>query len=117
MGKLIKKFSEISIADTATVGGKNSSLGEMFSQLSLKDIRIPDGFATTAFAFRYFLDHNQLSDALQQLMAQLDKKTFSNLKEIGAKARETMLVAKIPQDLQQAIKQAYKELGGDRYIA
>ena len=117
MEKLIKKFSGISIADTATVGGKNSSLGEMFSQLSPKGIRIPDGFATTAFAFRYFLDHNQLSDALQQLMAQLDKKTFSNLKEIGAKARETMLVAKIPQDLQQAIKQAYKELSGDRYIA
>ncbi len=116
MEKLIKKFSEISIEDTAQVGGKNSSLGEMFSQLSSKGIRIPDGFATTAFAFRNFLEQNKLNVVLQQLMEQLDKKKFSNLKETGDKARETILQAKMPDDLQKAIIEAYKELRGDHDI-
>ena len=56
----IKKFSDISINDVALVGGKNSSLGEMFSKLSKKGIAVPDGFATTAFAFDEFLAHNSL---------------------------------------------------------
>src|SRR6266536_1921485 len=116
MEKLIKKFSEISIEDTAQVDGKNSSLVEIFSQLSSKGIRIPDGFATTAFAFRNFLEQNKLNVVLQQLMEQLDKKKFSNLKETGDKARETILQAKMPDDLQKAIIEAYKELRGDHDI-
>ena len=76
MQKFIKKFNEIGIADVPTVGGKNSSLGEMFTQLSSKGIRVPDGFATTAFAFWTFLDCNKLWESLQQLMSTLDKKNF-----------------------------------------
>ena len=116
MEQLIRKFSEISIADTAEVGGKNSSLGEMFTQLSPKGIRIPDGFATTAFAFRHFLEENKLSDTLTQLMEQLDKKDFTNLKEIGLKARETILEANMPEDLHEAVTGAYKELSGDNDV-
>jgi pyruvate,water dikinase len=58
MNTYIKKFSETGIRDTAKVGGKNSSLGEMFSNLSSKGIAVPDGFATTAYAFEEFLTQN-----------------------------------------------------------
>ena len=116
MEKLIKKFSEISLADAAEVGGKNSSLGEMVTQLSPKGIKIPDGFATTAFAFKHFLEHNQLSETVQQLMEKLDREQFSNLKETGQKAREIILAATLPQELKAAIINAYKELCGKRYI-
>ena len=81
MNTYIKQFREISIADIAAVGGKNSSLGEMFSKLSSKGIPVPDGFATTAFAFDEYLTQNSLHSPLYDLMQQLDRKTYSNLKE------------------------------------
>jgi pyruvate,water dikinase len=111
--RIIKKFSEIRINDSAEVGGKNSSLGEMFSQLSSKGIRIPNGFATTALAFRNFLDQNKLNDRLKELMDELDKKDYSNLDKIGEQAREMMLSGTIPDSLKEAIKKSYEELSGD----
>ncbi|MDP4261369.1 MAG: phosphoenolpyruvate synthase [Bacteroidota bacterium] len=113
---LIKKFSNIRIADTNIVGGKNSSLGEMFTQLSAKGIKVPDGFATTAYAFTGFLDHNELKQPLLQLMQQLDKKDYSNLREIGKKARELFLQAKLPHDLAEAITRSYNELCKGNYF-
>ena len=83
MEKFIKKFSEISINDTAIVGGKNASLGEMFTQMVPKGNRLPDGFAITAAAFKYFLQSNKIDERLHQLLGQLDRKKFSNLAEIG----------------------------------
>jgi pyruvate, water dikinase len=111
----VKRFSEIRNTDVTAVGGKNASLGEMFSKLSSKGILVPDGFATTAFAFEEFLSLNSLYTPVYSLMKQLDKKTYSNLKEIGAKAREIMLDAKLPGALQMSIIQAYKELCRDNY--
>jgi len=116
MQKFIKKFNEIGIADVPTVGGKNSSLGEMFTQLSSKGIRVPDGFATTAFAFWTFLDCNKLWESLQQLLSTLDKENFSNLKEVGARARALISAAKIPDEISKDIVNAYKELCGGKDI-
>jgi len=116
MDPYIKQFKEISIADIAVVGGKNSSLGEMFSKLSSKGIPVPDGFATTAFAFEEFLTNNSLPLRLNDLMLQLDKKNYLNLKETGAKARKLLLDAELPKNLQAAIIPAYKELCGDNYF-
>ena len=93
MNTYIKQFKEISIADIAAVGGKNSSLGEMFSKLSSKGIPVPDGFATTTFAFEEFLTQSSLHSSLHDLMLQLDKKDYLNLKETGAKARKLLLDA------------------------
>ena len=87
MDPYIKKFKEISIADIAAVGGKNSSLGEMFSKLSSKGIPVPDGFATTAFAFEEFLTHNSLQSLLYDLMLQLNKKTIPISKKLVQKQR------------------------------
>ncbi len=116
MNSYIKKFNEISIADIGIVGGKNSSLGEMFNKLSAKGIQIPDGFATTAFAFEEFLMQNTLHSPLYDLMQKLDRDKFANLKEIGTKARELLLNASMPRNLELAIIRAYKELCSDNYF-
>lgn len=116
MNNYIKRFSEIQNTDVAAVGGKNSSLGEMFSKLSANGISVPDGFATNAFAFEEFLTHNSLRTPVYDLLKQLDKKTYVNLKEIGAKARKLMLDAELPANFSTAIKEAYKELCGDNYF-
>ena len=110
MDQYIKKFSETGIADIAAVGGKNSSLGEMITKLSSKGIPVPDGFATTAFAFEEFLTANSLQPQLYGLMQELDRKIYSNLKELGEKARKLLLSAELPKNLQLAIIHAYKEL-------
>jgi pyruvate, water dikinase len=110
MNTFIKKFSEIRISDVPEVGGKNASLGEMFSQLTSSGIRVPDGFATTASSFWYFLDQNQLRGKLQQLLQELNRQSFANLSEIGGKARALIMEAKMPDDFAKAIEKAYKNL-------
>jgi pyruvate, water dikinase len=117
MADYIKKFSEIGLGDVAQVGGKNSSLGEMFTQLSSKGIRVPDGFAATSAAFWYFLDHNGLRAKLSDLMKQLDRQNFSNLKELGQKARTWINEAKMPANLGSSIIAAYHQLVGPDSIA
>jgi pyruvate,water dikinase len=116
MKELIKKFRDIHISDVGIVGGKNSSLGQMFTSLESEGIKVPDGFATTADAFWYFLDSNKIRESLQQLMGTLDKLKFSNLKETGTKARELILQANMPADLSDAIVIAYKQLCGNNYF-
>ncbi|MGN6495673.1 MAG: PEP/pyruvate-binding domain-containing protein, partial [Agriterribacter sp.] len=110
MNSYIKRFSEIRIADTAIVGGKNASLGEMFTQLSLKGIQVPDGFATTCFAFEEFLTYNALHLPLHDLMAQLDTAAFANLAEIGGQARTLMMKGQIPPKIKEEIIGAYQQL-------
>ena len=116
MQSFIKKFGEISLTDVAVVGGKNSSLGEMFSKLSDSGIKVPDGYATTAHSFWYFLDENKIRLPLQQLMQQLDTINFVNLKETGRNARKLMMDAALPKDLEESVITAYKELCGGTAI-
>ena len=113
MSQFIKEFKETGIKDVPQVGGKNASLGEMFSKLSSQGISVPNGFATTAWAFEAFLTASSLQKPLLDLMTQLDRKQYANLKEIGAKARTLLLDAELPNDLQTAISDAYKKLCGN----
>jgi len=110
METIIKQFSEVNMADVAIVGGKNASLGEMIGTLSAKGIQVPEGFATTAYAFRVFLEHNQLVAPLQQLMQQLDRSTFSNLQATGAAARKLLLQGNMPDNIKDAVARAYRAL-------
>ena len=110
MPVFIKHFNEIHLGDLAAVGGKNASLGEMFTQLSAKGIKVPDGFATTAHSFWHFLDENKIRRPLQELMAALDKNKFSNLNETGSKARKLILDASLPKDLETDVLAAYQQL-------
>ncbi len=115
--ELIKKFSETGINDLPAVGGKNSSLGEMFNRLSSKGIRVPDGFATTAEAFWYFIDKNNLREKLKTLLLTLDRTAYTNLKLVGSEARAMMLSAEFPRDLAEEIGAAYRNLSGPTGIA
>ena len=109
----IKRFSEISIKDIPSVGGKNASLGEMYSNLTQKGIKVPDGFAVTADAFRHFLSQNKLDILIKQLLH--NKHSVENVKKlaaVGKKIRTAILTAKMPAEISAEIIGAYKKLGG-----
>ena len=109
MKKYTLPFNQLSNSQVALVVGKNASLGEMFNQLSLKGIKIPDGFATTAEAFWLFLDENNIRVKLTDLMNKIDLKEFSNLKEIGAEARALVLNVVIHEQIANEIKNGLPE--------
>jgi pyruvate,water dikinase len=113
MEKFIKKFSEISINDIAEVGGKNASLGEMFVHLNPTGVHVPDGFAITVSAYHYFIKYNKLEEELSKLMTELNQETYANLVTIGAEAREAIMNAYLPADLQADIINAYNSLFND----
>lgn len=105
--QLILQFNEVGIKDVALVGGKNASLGEMATHLQPLGIRIPDGFATTAEAFRFFLNENNLVNPLNELINSLDKKDYHNLNAVSKSAKELLLNAKLPQTLVNEITKQY----------
>lgn len=110
MNQYTLPFSKLSNDDTARVGGKNASLGEMFTELSEAGIDIPDGFATTADAYREFLEHNEIKKEISELLDNLDKDDFTNLKDIGSKIRKLIMDAEIQEDFAEAVKKAFNEL-------
>jgi len=110
MENFIKKFSDTSITDLAEVGGKNASLGEMFTQLTSKGLRIPNGFSITVDAFHYFIACNSLQEKLKKIINGLDYKEFSNLSKVGLEARKLLMDGIMPGDLQMAIIYAYDDL-------
>lgn len=121
MSNLIKNFSEVTIHDVPLVGGKNASLGEMFSKLTSKGIQVPDGFAVTSAGYWSFLKHNNLESKLHQVLDGLDTERFENLHEVGAKARQLILAAEFPNELETEIISAYQKLlervGKDHTVA
>ncbi len=107
---LVLPFTEVGIADIPLVGGKNASLGEMIQQLRSKGVKVPDGFATTAYAYRYFIKTAGLEAKLREIFADLNVEDVNNLRQCGQQARSLMLQTPFPEELQQAIAQAYQEL-------
>ncbi|MBE9096739.1 phosphoenolpyruvate synthase [Tychonema sp. LEGE 07203] len=107
---LILWFDEVGIGDIALVGGKNASLGEMIQQLTPKGISIPNGFATTASAYRYFIESAGLEAKLREIFADLDVEDMQNLRQKGKQARALILDTPFPRELQAAIADAYEKL-------
>ena len=103
-------FEEFGIADVPIVGGKNASLGEMIRHLVSQGIRIPNGFATTAQAYRRFLEFNGLDVTLRTLFAGLSVDNLKQLHDVGSRARALILEASFPEDLDRAIRDAYARL-------
>lgn len=103
-------FSEITIRDLARVGGKNASLGEMVRALSPLGVRIPDGFAVTADAFRLFLHENELEEPLQEILDGLDTSTLDNLHEVGDACRTLIQRAVMPTSVSNDIITSYHAL-------
>lgn len=110
MDILVIPFDQLTIQDVAKVGGKNASLGEMVQKLIPIGIQIPDGFATTAEAFRFFKKENQLDQPIIALLGELDKTQFGNLREISARIKKLILEASLPEKLEQAILNSYQNL-------
>jgi pyruvate,water dikinase len=108
--KYILFFSQISMKDLESVGGKNASLGEMFNCLKASGIQVPDGFALTADAYRRFCQMNNISASLNELMKQLDGQHYTNLSPIADQARSMILSASMPEDVVADIKEAYRQL-------
>ncbi|MBD2136766.1 phosphoenolpyruvate synthase [Anabaena sp. FACHB-1237] len=107
---LVLPFNCVGIVDIPLVGGKNASLGEMIKQLDTKGVKVPNGFATTAYAYRYFITDAQIEKQLRKIFADLDVEDVDNLRRCGKLARSLMLETPFPMDLQEAIARSYQAL-------
>ena len=117
---LVIPLRELRMSDVERVGGKNASLGEMLSQLGGRGIRVPDGFATTARAFREFLRANQLQERIADRLARVNVEDVRSLTEAGQEIRHWVEAAVIPADLEAAVREQYKRLAdgqGDISVA
>ena len=103
-------FSEIGILDVPMVGGKNASLGEMYRKLYDRGINIPNGFAITAYAYRYFLKYAGIEDEIKKVLKDLDTGDLDNLMRKGREVRDVIRHAEFPPDLTQAIYGGYDKL-------
>jgi len=108
-------FEELSLADTPSVGGKNSSLGEMIRELQDRGVRVPGGFATTARAYRVFLAENELEGPLREILDEMHEGEIT-LAQAGARIRDRIAEGTMPQAVSREIREAYRELS-ERYDA
>ncbi len=106
-------FKDLEIDDVPYVGGKNASLGEMYRNLTKKKVNIPNGFAVTAHAYRYFIIKAGIKDKIKQVLSDLNTKNIKNLQERGRKVRELILNADFPEELKEEIKKAYRQMCGE----
>jgi len=106
----VKRFSELGIDDVPLVGGKNASLGEMYRNLSKKGVAVPNGFATTADAFRLYIEHNNLQERIAAELERLDTSDVKALAISGARIRQWVMHGTMPQVLVDEIRQAYREM-------
>ncbi|MCC0179731.1 phosphoenolpyruvate synthase [Waterburya agarophytonicola K14] len=107
---LVLWFEDVGMSDVSLVGGKNASLGEMIQQLTPKGINVPGGFATTAYAYRYFIQRAGLESKLRKLFADLDVENLSNLRSRGKQARALILNTPFTLELITGITEAYIQL-------
>ena len=103
-------FRDLRMTDVNEVGGKNASLGEMISQLAQSGVRVPGGFATTAFAFREFLKHNNLEERIETVLSTLDIEDVNALVRVGSQIRRWLIDAPFQPALNEAIAAAYKQM-------
>jgi len=106
---LVLPLSALRRSDVARVGGKNASLGEMIGTLKSAGINVPGGFATTAAAYWRFVEANDLQHRIAQAIGTL-KKDMSNLAHVGGVIRTLILDADFPKELDDAIRQAYRDM-------
>ena len=109
-GRYVFPFSQLRMTDVDRVGGKNASLGELLSQLTSAGIRVPDGFATTAEAFRLFLKEGGLEERIAKRLESLDVDDVKALAEAGAEIRGWIESAPFPAELEKEIREFYEWL-------
>ena len=113
MEPLVIPFEKLRMTDVEQVGGKNSSLGEMISQLADSGVRVPGGFATTALAYRDFLAQSGLDDRINAALDALDIEDVNALAACGAQIRRWIVETPFPTELTVAITEQYQRLAAD----
>ena len=108
--KFILWFDQLAIEDVPLVGGKNASLGEMYRSLASKGVNVPNGFAITAYAYKYLLEKAGVEDEIKQILSDLDVNDVNNLAERGRKVREIIRNCHFPSELKVEIITAYHNL-------
>ena len=103
----IKNLNEISMNDFDAVGGKNSSLGEMLSNLTKLGINVPGGFAITSSAFDEFITCNKIDKVIKKDLANLNVENLADLRRTGKKLRGLILKTPLPQNLILEIERAW----------
>ncbi|MDN3682907.1 phosphoenolpyruvate synthase [Vibrio tapetis subsp. quintayensis] len=111
-------YDALSMNDVDKVGGKNASLGEMVANLANAGVHVPNGYATTSFAFNQFLEFDGLNGRIYSLLETLDVEDINALKVAGSTIRNWILEAPFPSDLEEDVRRCYKELGeGDEMLS
>ncbi len=109
-GRNVVPFKVLRMTDVESVGGKNASLGEMISQLAQAGVRVPTGFATTAQAFRDFLNHNQLTEKINSRLSNLNTDDVAALTRAGAEIRGWVINAPLQPALEADIRKEFQRL-------
>ncbi len=111
-------YDALSMNDVDKVGGKNASLGEMVANLANAGVHVPNGYATTSFAFNQFLEFDGLNARIYSLLETLDVEDVNALKVAGSTIRNWILEAPFPTELENDIRRCYTELGeGDDMLS
>jgi pyruvate,water dikinase len=105
--KFVLWFDEIGMNDVPLVGGKNASLGEMYRNLVSKGVKVPGGFAITAYAYRYLIEKTEIESTLGEILSDLDVHDLKNLRKKGEEIRNLISAVTFPDDLRDAILEAY----------
>jgi pyruvate,water dikinase len=105
-----KWFKEISIQDVSSVGGKNASLGEMIRNLGNKGVNVPDGFAVTAYAYKYTIEKAGIDTKIREILFDLDTHNVNDLAERGKKIRDIISNTPLPDELQKDIRRNYRKM-------
>ncbi len=106
---MVVPFENLRMSDVEAVGGKNASLGEMISQLP-QGVNVPTGFATTAHAFRLFLQQDGLDERIETTLKKLDSENVVDLAATGAEIRSWIIAQNFPSELEQEVKKAFAVL-------
>src|SRR5690349_9854944 len=106
-------FEQLRATDVDTVGGKNSSLGEMISQLAGAGVRVPGGFATTAQAFRDFLSATGLDRKIRDRLETLNPEDVRALAETGSEIRQWIIDTPFPEQFEREVREAFAKLDAD----
>jgi pyruvate, water dikinase len=110
MQEFVKWFEDLTIGDVPSVGGKNASLGEMIRNLGQKGVRVPSGFAVTAYAYKYMIEKAGIDVKIKDILTGLDTHDVTDLATRGQKIRDIIKNTPIPPELEESIRRHYREM-------
>jgi pyruvate,water dikinase len=108
--KFVLWFDEIGIDDVPIVGGKNASLGEMYQNLGKQGVKVPYGFAVTAYAYRYLLEKGGIKKEIEKILKDLNVNNLENLMRKGHEVRQLIRNTPLPKELENEITEHYYQL-------